>query len=783
MTMKLNTRVLLLVAPVILLSAAISSYGIYQNQKDALIKRETSYLQLTMEKLAGHFRQSFALINSYSLTLSRSEIVRQYLLHEGNPFIEMDMLNNMQRIIASFQSISQDSIGVAILDEEQRPRFFADNQEDPFSVIDHRVLEYVKLLSTNSGAKEHIGFSKNEQGQSVLIHYQIINPKSLNKPLNSDDNHASYFMVYLTLNRFDQQQRLIEFDNDSSIFFTNDPIKESGLTQSIELKSGLFATLDPARYLLEDQLVAIKNRLVLFFTASSLVTVLILLLLLYRHVTSPLARLDRQLHEVEQKNRSNIERLTSNDEIGRLSERFYSMYQELQSSYQKTKVLAENDHLTGLPNRYQFQNYVSQRLSDNRQCRYAWILYIDLDNFKYVNDKYGHNMGDDLLINFANHIRTICTDWQSTYQVNCLAARLSGDEFAVFVAAPDKTPHADSLAQAILSPLMSSSDSSLSHFPVTASIGIAAYPSDGKTLESLLSNADTAMYQAKKAGKNQLSYYSQELDKSVRRRTQIERALRSGEFNQEFSLRYQPYYNRAGDQVVGVEALLRWYSPKLGQVPPEEFIPISEQTGMFGSIDRWVIEQAFCDFCEIQSVFGDDTQLSINLSSAELDSKQLAKFIELMAQQYQVKPPMVDFEITETFATDSQSYSLLHELATMGFKLTIDDFGSGYTSISQLVEYPVQKIKLDREFLAALIKTNNRNVVKPLVDLCHSQSMIVTAEGIESEDMHNWLADNQCDYMQGYYLSPPVELSQLKQFATSQKVEEYAHSDSCRRFA
>lgn len=781
--MKLNTRVLLLVAPVILLSAAISSYGIYQDQKDALIKREISYLQLTMEKLAGHFRQSYALINSYSLTLSRSEIVRQYLRHEGNPFIEMDMLNNMQRIITSFQSISQDSIGIAILDDKLRPRFFADNQGNPFSVIDNRAMEYVKLAYATSGASENIGFSKNEQGQSVLIHYQVLNQKTLNKPLTDNSTQISFFMVYLTLDRFDQQQRLIEFDNDSSIFFSPHSIDKDGLTQSVELKSGLFATLDPAQYLLEDKLSAIESKLLLFFTASSFVTVLILLMLLYRHVTSPIARLDRQLLEVEQKRRYNIERLPNSDEIGRLSERFHTMYQELQSSYQKTKVLAENDHLTGLANRYQFQTYVGKYLSNKKQCRHAWILYIDLDNFKYVNDKYGHTVGDDLLINFANHIRTICNDWKNSLQINCLPARLSGDEFAVFVAAKDKNTYADSIAHAILTTLMNNSNSSFSSFPITASIGISAYSTDGETLETLLSNADTAMYQAKKAGKNQMSYYSQELDNSVRRRTQIERALRSEEFNSEFSLRYQPYYNRSGENIVGVEALLRWDSPKLGKVPPIEFIPISEQTGMFGAIDRWVIKQAFRDFCHIQSMFEYDIQLSINLSSAELDSRQLATFIQKMAQEYQVIPYLVDFEITETFATDSQSYSLLHELSNMGFKLAIDDFGSGYTSITQLVEYPVQKIKLDREFLTALIKTNNRNVVKPLVDLCHSQSMIVTAEGIESEDMHNWLAENQCDYMQGYYLSPPVKIRQLNEIAISQKVEKNDPPDSYRSFA
>ncbi|KAB1460163.1 putative bifunctional diguanylate cyclase/phosphodiesterase [Vibrio panuliri] len=781
--MKLNTRVLLLVAPVILLSAAISSYGIYENQKDALIKRETSYLQLTMEKLAGHFRQSYALVNSYALTLSRSEIVLKYLRNQGNAFIEVDMLNSMQRIINSFQSVSQDSIGIAILDDQYKPRFFADNQKDPFSTIDIRALEYVRLANTLGGNKEHIGFSKNQQGQSILIHYQVIEPKIWNKALPSSGAGNTLFMVYMTLEQFDQLQRLIEFDTDSSIFFTDQAVDKSGLNQSIELKSGLFATLDPAQYLLEEKLREIKSRLFVFFIGSSIFTLLLLLRLLYHHVTSPLTKLDKQLLELERNQRNNIDRLPNNDEIGRLSERFYSMYQELQSAYQKTKALAENDHLTGLANRYQFQNHVRHRLANNAHCQHAWILYIDLDNFKYVNDKYGHCAGDKLLTNFANHIQTLCQDWQIINHVNCLPARLSGDEFAIFVAAGGHNNHADTLAQAILDPLVDTSDSPLGNLPITASIGIARYPSDGKSLESLLSNADTAMYQAKRAGKNQVSYYSEKLDSSVRRRTQIERALRSGEFDKEFSLRYQPYYNRSGEQLVGVEALLRWHSPKLGKVAPEEFIPISEQTGIFGNIDRWVIEQAFRDFSGLQAMFEHEIQLSINLSSAELDSKQLAVFIQMMSLQYQVKPHLVDFEITETFATDSQSYSLLHELSTMGFKLAIDDFGSGYTSITQLVEYPVQKIKLDREFLAALIKTDNRKVVKPLVDLCHSQAMIVTAEGIESEDMHNWLADNQCDFMQGYYLSPPVKLSQLREFASAKKVENHAHSNSHRCFA
>ncbi|ANS84575.1 Cyclic-guanylate-specific phosphodiesterase [Vibrio scophthalmi] len=781
--MKLNTRVLLLVAPVVLLSAAISSYGIYHNQKDALIKRETSYLQLTMEKLAGHFRQSFALLNSYSQTITKSEMVRRYLHQQDNPFKEMELLTNMQRIISTLHSISQDTIGVAILDSQRKTQFFVDNQTDPFKQIDDKALQYVKDTYRLSGAQTHVGFSKNDQGQSLLISYNVLDPRTMEVPLSYNKEEVYFLVVYLTLSQFDQLKHIIEFDNDSSLFFSDLPVNKSGLTQSVELKSALFATLDPAQYLLGDKLKAIENKLLISYVASSIATVLILLLLLYRHVTRPIAELEKQLLDVELRKRYNIEKRDHNDELSRLSKRFYNMYQELHSSYQKTKALAENDHLTGLANRYQFQTFIETKLSDNIRHHYAWILYIDLDNFKYVNDKYGHNIGDNLLINFAQHVKKVCRDWQNKHAIDCLASRLSGDEFAIFIASSQQDVYAESLAEAILEPLLVSGRSPLGNFPITASIGIAAYPSDGDNFASLLSNADTAMYQAKRAGKNQQSYYSKALDKSVRRRTQIERALRSGEFNKEFSLQYQPYYNRTGDRIMGVEALLRWHSPKLGKVNPAEFIPISEQTGIFGLIDRWVIEQAFADFVEIQSMFEHGIQLSINLSSAELDSHQLARDIEAMAHHYDVHPPLVDFEITETFATDSQSYSLLHELSTMGFKLAIDDFGSGYTSITQLVEYPVQKIKLDREFLATLIKTDNRKVVKPLIELCHSQSMIVTAEGIESQDMHQWLADNNCDYMQGYYLSSPVDLDQLKELVATQKAKVHDHPDRYRRFA
>lgn len=681
--MKLSTRVLLLVAPVILLSAAVSSYSIYVNQKDTLIKRENSYLQLTMEKLAGHFRHSVSVLNSYSLTLVKSDMIRHYFSQPDNPYREMKLIGNLQQTIDNLQPYAQDDITVAIIDNKSDVNFYADNQSDPFSKLDPNVLNYVKHVYARTGQTSHTGFANNFQGQSILVRYDVLDKNTLASPLSYNKEQLFFVVVALSLGKFDQLRHVIEFDNDSSIFFSSKPIPLSGLTQSVELSPNLYAILDPAPYLLDEQLSAIENKLLLAFGSSAVATVVILLLLLYQHVIRPITHLDKQLQEVEQQKRSNIERLPSRSEIGRLSVRFYDMYKELDSSYQKTKTMAEIDHLTQLANRYQFQTFVSRTIANKLITPQAWMLYIDLDNFKYVNDKYGHHIGDTLLVNFAQHIKNCCVQFEERFGINCLPARLSGDEFAIFIASSYKTNYSDELAHKVLEPIQNKGNSAISNFPITASIGIASYPKDGSDLTKLLSNADTAMYQAKKAGKNQVAHYSKELDTVVRRKTQIERALRSGSVKDEFELLYQPYYERTGTDVVGLEALIRWHSPKLGQVPPSEFIPISEQIGLFGLIDRWVIEQAFKDFAHIQNRFVHPIQISINLSSAELDSLQLAKDIMALAAKYHVIPELIDFEITETFASDSQSYLLLYELSQAGFKLTIDDFGSGYTSIDR----------------------------------------------------------------------------------------------------
>ncbi|MDR9828046.1 EAL domain-containing protein [Vibrio sp. FNV 38] len=752
-------------APVIIFSAALSGYTIYTSQKDALSKREDSYLELSMGKLAGHFKNAISMLNSYSLTLTKSDIIRDYYLNYSDPYRELQLVERLQQTISALKATPDSFVGIAILDEKQRIRYYSDNSKEPFTTFDPLLFQYTRSAYRTTRNNSFTGYTQNLQGEGVLIRYDALDVNTLAPPLSYNHDQLLFVVVVVSLNEFNEVRKQVEFDNDSAIFFTDSPldVRQKPLTQTVALMNNFYATLDPAQYIFDNKLKAMSNNLFMAFSLSSLASILILLGLLYHHVIRPIAKLDKQLRQVENNQRDNIEVLYSNDEVGRLSLRFHDMYDKLAQSYVKTKVLAENDQLTGLPNRRVFQQHVKDALATLTSNQQAYLLYIDLDNFKYVNDKYGHQIGDRVLTRFADHLTNLVDDFQSQKNLRGLPSRLSGDEFAIFVVTEnDNSNCAKDFSDKLLAPIQNKRSSVIGNFPITASVGIARYPEDGYEITSLISSADTAMYQAKRAGKNQIAYYSKELDRKVQRRTQIERALRTKQFDDEFSLAYQPYYDRTGQHIVGVEALLRWETDRLGSVSPEEFIPIAEQIGLFGAIDRWVVKHAFHDFSEIQSFFSHEVQLSINLSSAELDSTHLAHFIEDCLSVYDVEPRLIDFEITETFAGQSQGFPLLYSLSQLGFSLTIDDFGSGYTSITQLVQYPVQKIKLDRYFLETLMMTNNEKVVKPLIDLCHSQNMLVTAEGIETEDMFHWLISNKCDHLQGFFFSGPLSLNELK---------------------
>ncbi|WP_104402905.1 putative bifunctional diguanylate cyclase/phosphodiesterase [Vibrio penaeicida] len=770
--MKLSKRTLLLIIPVVVLSAAISSYIIYLGQHTALIKLEKSSIQLNMEKLASHYGQAANFLNSYTYTLSHSDVLERFFNDTDNPYREFELSRSLHQTLTDLTVHNRDFAALGLLDNQFNTLFYVENQVDPYSWLDKKITKFVKDGVT-AGLWSQTEYLFNKEAGGVLVKYDVYNKVTFSSPQQST-LPEDYFIVVAMIEttEYDNLRHVLEREHLTVLTYALEPPTQTReLTHSVQLSPTRWATLDPSSFVVENKLSYILFKLLISFGLSSLITVSLLILLFYRYVIFPITRLAKQLREVEDHKRTNIQRLDSDDEIGHLSHKFYEMYQSLADNYQKTKQLAEMDQLTKLANRRYFQSHVAKALTlvqPTAQKEQHCILYIDLDNFKFVNDKYGHKIGDALLVQFAKNLNQIEERLSLKHNVKVMSSRLSGDEFAVYLCGTDlDVTLIHHFCQNILQPLQAGFVSPVGTFPITVSIGVATYPTDGDNVEHLLSNADTAMYQAKRAGKNQYTFYSKALDKEVQRISSIERALRRADYQDEFSLVYMPYMNAEGTEVVGVEALLRWHSGTLGEVSPSEFIPLAEQTGLFEIIDKWVIEKAFSGYHQMQSLFENQVQLSINLSSAELDSCQLATFIEQKAQQYRVPYEQVDFEITETFAAGSQGYPLLHELSSQGFQLAIDDFGSGYTSFTQLVQYPVQKIKFDREFLLAMLESNKQHIIKPLIELCHSQDISVTAEGVENRDMHQWLRSSGCDYMQGFYFGQPMSIERLKDWTAA----------------
>ncbi len=506
----------------------------------------------------------------------------------------------------------------------------------------------------------------------------------------------------------------------------------------------------------------------LFFSSIILIIVshFILQRLMHKYVIGPIERLESTLAGVDLHATQEIKVYQAKDEIGNLSRTFAALYNQLRETYQGTKELAERDSLTSLYNRRVF-NLILEKLlirAGKNQHKVA-LLYIDIDNFKFVNDQYGHATGDSLLRNFALRLHEVVRGGDIVhlgFELESTAARLAGDEFAIVIHGFSDNEVPGKVARRILSLCDNGFGFDDGMFPVSLSIGVATYPDDAKTTHDLIVNADTAMYQSKKTGKNRISFFAEELAASSRRQQAVEAGLKHLDYK-EFELYYMPIIKSSNREVYAFEALLRWSSKDLGPVSPAEFIPLAESVGIYQEIDLWVLERAFNDSKVIQDVFGDQVRVSINISAAELSQKDFVEKIYPLLEKHKVNPLSFTLEITETFYQDhsDSGQHLMQTLNKSGFQLAIDDLGSGYTSLLQLVEFPISIVKLDRTFVVKSLASENQKTLHALVEFCHAQGLKVIAEGVETEHEAKVLVQNGCDYLQGFHFSKPIALSEL----------------------
>jgi diguanylate cyclase (GGDEF)-like protein len=431
------------------------------------------------------------------------------------------------------------------------------------------------------------------------------------------------------------------------------------------------------------------------------------------------------------------------------------------------RQMAYYDTLTGLPNRWSFKTNLERLLARaGKDKERIGLLYIDLDNFKQVNDQYGHEAGDRLLFKFSERLGEAIrpTDQLLKPQKESLA-RLAGDEFVVLL--PNIKEPLD--ASAVATRVLNLFDGGLEVDGVThmiyASIGISVYPDDATTPTELIHHADAAMYDAKNNSRNCFRFFTQKIADTLRQRQQIEKGLREALSEEQFSLVYMPIFDCKNNTIVAVEVLLRCQSPELKGIGPDQFIPVAEATGIIKDIDLWVIDNALQALIILRKKHYFKGKICINISGVELLNEHFPSKVKNLLEQHKVSPENVEIEVTETaFIADNETcLETLKALNELGVSLALDDFGTGYTAFSQLIHYPADCLKIDRSFVNDLFSEREARskMVMVIQSLAKLYDLRVIAEGVETEAQMNYLRENGCDWAQGYYLSRPLPWDNL----------------------
>ena len=434
----------------------------------------------------------------------------------------------------------------------------------------------------------------------------------------------------------------------------------------------------------------------------------------------------------------------------------------LKIAEQRLQRLALYDNLTGLPNRSLFNQQLEKVLNRDTQLITA-VLFIDLDRFKSINDTYGHSVGDQLLLQVADRLRT-CVNLKDS------VSRLGGDEFTVILRdIPDRS-QVEPIARRITTTLRKPYDLGPIRCFTSASIGVAIAGKDGEDVETLTRHADLAMYQAKAQGRDIIQFFDQAINARHQQRHQYEEDLRKAVDNNELFVVYQPRFDITGQHMRGAEALVRWCHPVHGAVSPGEFIPIAEASNLIVQLGRFVLFEA-CKQAAAWNADGYQLGVSVNLSPRQLHERDLVKDISRALGETGLPPHLLELEITETHVMENidQFLPLLNEIREMGVTLAVDDFGTGYSSLMYLKKLPVDIVKIDRSFIMDVPgDTDDENLVRAIISMSHSLRLRVVAEGVETEEQQQFLCNLGCDQLQGFLFGRPDSVTQLKALAAQQ---------------
>ncbi len=422
------------------------------------------------------------------------------------------------------------------------------------------------------------------------------------------------------------------------------------------------------------------------------------------------------------------------------------------------RKLANYDELTDLPNRNLFCQQLNRRLaSTDNSTPSGVLLYIDLDRFMRINDSFGYSTGDGL-------IRQVAARLQACMSRTDLVSRIGQDEFAVFASHIDDPTAVAALAERVMQRFSPAFVQNAQEFFITVSIGVSLNPQHGADAQTLLKNAESAMFAVKKQGRNQFQLYKQELNHTSSQRLRLENDLRHAIQRNQLFLAYQPIIDMKRRRIVSAEALIRWRHPELGIIPPDSFIPLADETGLIHSIGEWVVHKA-CEQLRVWQDLGHEgLSVAVNVSAAQFKQDGLVAGIEHILRETGIDAHDLELEITETVAMQSADTTIqtLRRFKNMGISISIDDFGTGYSSLSYLKRFPIDTLKIDRSFVRDIsVDSDDAAIVQAINSLGKTLKLRLVAEGVETREQFDYLCQQGCDRMQGYYFSKPVDAAEF----------------------
>lgn len=425
------------------------------------------------------------------------------------------------------------------------------------------------------------------------------------------------------------------------------------------------------------------------------------------------------------------------------------------------EYMSNYDYLTKLPNRVYFERQMKVAIDEASQTRqHMALLYLDLDNFKMINDTLGHEVGDLLLKSVSDILTSSIRDIDTV-------ARLGGDEFAIILHQLRKREYATEVSKKILDRLGQAVLVANKELYANASIGIAIYPESGKSHIDLVKNADTAMYDAKYNGKNQYRVYAQNLSCQSERNLMIANGLRNVLRKNQLFLQYQPIIDLKSGECAALEALLRWQHDSIGVIMPDDFLQLAHETGLLFDIGRWVFSQALTDFSQLASEHSNLSYIAINMSANELDIAKTSDLVTSVIKKSGVDTRKVVVELTETsiMRHPKSAIEIFQSLSDIGVKVAVDDYGTGHSSLSYLKRLPISILKIDKSFIRDIgIDSSDTIIVKSTIELAHNLGYKVVAEGVETKQQLDFLKKYNCDYVQGFYFSKSLSLDDLRRF-------------------